>query len=51
MAGATHSGLTFHTIICGIAYDKKGDRTNINYVWYVCKRVADGKITYKQIGS
>jgi hypothetical protein len=51
MAGATHSDLTFHTVIGGIDYDKKGDRTNINYFWYVCKRVADGEITYQHIGS
>ena len=28
-----HSGMTFHTVIGSIAYDKNGDRTSINYVW------------------
>ena len=43
--------MTFHTVIGGIAYDKNGDRTSINYVWYVWKKAADGTITYQQIGS
>ena len=28
----------FHTVIGDIAYDKKGDRTNVDYVWYVWKK-------------
>jgi len=43
-----HSGHTFHTVIGDIAYDKKGDRTSVDYVWYVWKKGADGKITYVQ---
>ena len=46
-----HSGMTFHTVIGDIAYDKKGDRTSVDYVWYVWKKEPDGKITYKQLGS
>jgi hypothetical protein len=36
----------FHTVIGDIAYDKKGDRTSVDYVWYVWKKGDDGKITY-----
>jgi branched-chain amino acid transport system substrate-binding protein len=46
-----HSGMPFHTVIGDIAYDKKGDRTTVDYVWYVWKKGADGKISYEQIGS
>src|SRR5579871_2008548 len=49
IAEAMHSGATFHTVIGDIAYDKKGDRTSVDYVWYVWKKGDDGKITYKQL--
>ena len=48
IAEVMHSGMPFHTVIGDIAYDKKGDRTNVDYVWYVWEKGADGKITYKQ---
>jgi len=48
VAEAMHSGMTFHTVIGDIAYDKKGDRTSVDYVWYVWEKGDDGKITYKQ---
>jgi branched-chain amino acid transport system substrate-binding protein len=51
MAEAMHSGMTFHTVIGDIAYDKKGDRTNFDLLWYVWKKAPDGKITYQQLGS
>ncbi|MGD0641204.1 MAG: branched-chain amino acid ABC transporter substrate-binding protein [Roseiarcus sp.] len=51
MADVMHSGMTFHTVIGDIAYDKKGDRTSVDYVWYVWKKQPDGQITYKQIGT
>ena len=38
IAEAMHSGMTFHTVIGDIAYDKKGDRTSVDYVWYVWKK-------------
>jgi branched-chain amino acid transport system substrate-binding protein len=41
-----HSGMTFKTVIGDIAYDKKGDRTTVDYVW---KKDDDGKITFKQL--
>src|SRR5580698_6182098 len=49
IAEAMHSGMTFKTVIGDIAYDKKGDRTTVDYVWYVWKKGDDGKITFKQI--
>src|SRR3984893_6442343 len=49
VAEAMHSGMTFNTVIGPIAYDKKGDRTSVDYVWYVWKKEPDGKITYKQM--
>src|SRR5271168_4888794 len=48
MAEYMHSGATFKTVIGDISYDKKGDRTNVDYVWYVWKKAPDGKITYFQ---
>jgi branched-chain amino acid transport system substrate-binding protein len=51
MAEAMHSGMTFHTVVGDIAYDKKGDRTSGGFVWYVWKKAPDGKITAQQIGS
>ena len=49
MAEVMHSGKTFKTVIGDIAYDKKGDRTTVDFVWYVWKKGDDGKITYKQM--
>ena len=40
--------MPFHTVIGDISYDKKGDRTTMDYVWYTWERHADGKITYVQ---
>src|SRR5277367_6450019 len=41
-----HSGKTFHTVIGDIAYDKGGDRTKVDYVWYTWEKGPDGKISY-----
>jgi branched-chain amino acid transport system substrate-binding protein len=49
MAAVMHSGMTFNTVIGPISYDKKGDRTSVDFVWYVWKKGDDGKITYKQL--
>src|SRR5579863_5983217 len=49
VAEVMHSGMIFKTVIGDIAYDKKGDRTSVDYVWYVWKKGDDGKITFKQI--
>src|SRR5579863_6915315 len=48
VAEVMHSGMTFNTVIGPIAYDKKGDRTSVDFVWYVWQKGDDGKITYKQ---
>jgi branched-chain amino acid transport system substrate-binding protein len=49
VAAAMHSGMPFHTVIGDISYDKKGDRTTVDYVWYVWKKGADGKIGFEQL--
>jgi branched-chain amino acid transport system substrate-binding protein len=49
VAAVMHSGMTFNTVIGPIAYDKKGDRTTVDYVWYVWKKGADGKIGFEQL--
>jgi branched-chain amino acid transport system substrate-binding protein len=49
VAEVMHSGMTFNTVIGPIAYDKKGDRTTVDYVWYVWKKGADGKIGFEQL--
>jgi branched-chain amino acid transport system substrate-binding protein len=49
VAEVMHSGVTFKTVLGDISYDKKGDRTSVDYVWYVWKKGDDGKITYKQM--
>ena len=46
VAEAMHSGMTFKTVIGDISYDKKGDITSLDYVMYIWKKDADGKITY-----
>jgi len=48
MAEVMHSGKVFKTVLGDISYDKKGDRTNVDYVMYTWKKGADGKITYVQ---
>jgi branched-chain amino acid transport system substrate-binding protein len=49
VAEAMHSGTTFNTVIGKIAFDKKGDRTDADYVVYVWKTAPDGKLTYQQL--
>src|SRR5271167_4984587 len=48
MADVMHSGMAFKTVIGPVAYDKKGDRTSVDYVWYTWEKGPDGKITYVQ---
>ncbi len=48
-ADVMHSGMPFKTVIGDIAYDKKGDRTTVDYVWYVWKKQPDGKIAFEQM--
>ena len=46
MAEYMHSGKVFKTVIGDISYNKKGDITRPDYVMYVWKKGADGKIDY-----
>jgi len=46
VAEKMHSGMTFKTVLGDIAYDKKGDITKLDYVMYIWKKDASGKITY-----
>ncbi len=46
VAEAMHSGMTFDTVIGKFSFDKKGDRNDADYVMYVWKKGADGKLTY-----
>ncbi|HXE25371.1 MAG TPA: branched-chain amino acid ABC transporter substrate-binding protein [Roseiarcus sp.] len=49
VAAVMHSGTPFHTVLGDIAFDKKGDRTTVDYVWYVWKKGPDGKIGFVQL--
>jgi branched-chain amino acid transport system substrate-binding protein len=49
MAAYMHTGKPFHTVLGDIAYDSKGDRTTVDYVWYVWEKTPEGKITFHQM--
>jgi branched-chain amino acid transport system substrate-binding protein len=49
VAAKMHSGMTFKTVIGPISYDKKGDITRLDYVMYIWKKDATGKITYVEL--
>jgi len=51
VAEAMHSGTHFKTVIGDISYDKKGDITRLDYVVYIWKKDASGKITYVECPS
>jgi branched-chain amino acid transport system substrate-binding protein len=46
VAEVIHSGKTFKTVIGDLSFDKKGDITRPDYVMYIWKKGADGKIDY-----
>jgi len=46
VAEKMHSGMHFSTVLGPISYDKKGDLTKLDYVVYIWKKDASGKITY-----
>jgi branched-chain amino acid transport system substrate-binding protein len=48
VAEAMHSGMNFKTVLGDISYDKKGDLTKLDYVMYIWKKDAGGKLTYVQ---
>ena len=49
VADVMHSGMAFKTVLGDISYDAKGDRTTMDFVWYVWAKNADGKLTYHQM--
>jgi branched-chain amino acid transport system substrate-binding protein len=49
VAEVQRSGKPFKTVLGEIAYDKKGDRKDADYVMYVWKKLPDGKISYEQL--
>ena len=51
VAAQIKSGQKFKTVLGELSYDKKGDLTKLDYVMYVWKKGADGKITYTEIGA
>jgi branched-chain amino acid transport system substrate-binding protein len=51
VADMMHSGMKFNTVIGEISYDKKGDITRLDYVVYIWKKNAQGKITYEEIAD
>ena len=44
-----HSGMTFDTVIGKFSFDKKGDRNDSDYVMYLWKKQADGKVGYEEM--
>ena len=45
------SGKKFKTVIGELSFDKKGDITRPDYVMYVWKKDASGKITYVELDN
>jgi branched-chain amino acid transport system substrate-binding protein len=48
VAAQMKSGQKFKTVIGDLSFDKKGDVTRLDYVVYVWKKDASGKITYSE---
>ena len=46
VAEKIHSGMTFNTVLGPYSYDTKGDIKKLDYVMYIWKKDASGKITY-----
>jgi branched-chain amino acid transport system substrate-binding protein len=51
VAAQIASGKKFKTVIGEMSYNKKGDITRPDYVMYVWKKNADGKITYVELDN
>jgi branched-chain amino acid transport system substrate-binding protein len=51
VAAQIKSGQKFKTVIGELSYDKKGDITRLDYVMYVWRKGADGKISYAEEGT
>ena len=46
VAEKMHSGMKFKTVLGDLSFDKKGDITKLDYVMYIWKKDASGKVTY-----
>jgi branched-chain amino acid transport system substrate-binding protein len=51
MANVMHSGMNFKTVIGNISYDKKGDVTRTDFVVYVWRKGAGGRVSYYELGK
>jgi branched-chain amino acid transport system substrate-binding protein len=51
IAEKMHSGMKFKTVLGEISYNKKGDLTKLDYVMYIWKKDASGKITYVECAN
>ena len=49
VAEKMHSGMKFTTVLGDLAFDPKGDITKLDYVMYIWKKDAGGKITYVEM--
>ncbi len=49
VAETIHSGATFDTVLGPLAYDAKGDRKDADFVVFIWKKAADGKLIYEQL--
>ncbi|HZC55882.1 MAG TPA: branched-chain amino acid ABC transporter substrate-binding protein [Xanthobacteraceae bacterium] len=46
VAEKMHSGMKFKTVLGDLSFDKKGDLTKLDYVMYLWKKDASGRVTY-----
>jgi branched-chain amino acid transport system substrate-binding protein len=46
VADKMHSGMKFKTVLGDLSFDKKGDLTKLDYVMYIWKKDASGRVTY-----
>jgi branched-chain amino acid transport system substrate-binding protein len=46
VAEKMHSGMKFNTVLGDLSFDKKGDLTKLDYVMYIWKKDASGRVTY-----
>src|SRR5256714_1406236 len=51
VADQIKAGQKFKTVIGDVSYDKKGDFTRVDYVMYLWKKDASGKITYTELDN
>ena len=49
VAETIHSGATFDTVLGPLSYDAKGDRKDADFVVFIWKKAADGKLIYEQM--